>query len=122
MTHFDLTGRVAIVTGGNSGIGLGMARGLVGAGAAIVITGRNKAKNLAAAKELETLGTNVAALEVEVTSEAALQAMVNEVVERFGRLDILINNAGTNIRKPPQDYTLTEWHTILETNLTSAFM
>lgn len=122
MTLFDLAGQVAVVTGGNGGIGLGMARGLAEAGAAVVIAGRNRTKNAAAVKELEALGARAAAVEVEVTREASCQAMVAAAVERFGRLDILVNNAGINIRRQPQEYALAEWHAVLETNLTGAFL
>lgn len=122
MNLFDLSNRVAIVTGGNGGIGLGMARGLANAGAAVIVAGRNAEKNSAAVAELEALGAKAIAVEVEITSEASCRAMIGAAVERFGRLDILINNAGTNIRKPPQDYSMAEWHTVLETNLTSAFV
>ncbi|MGE0882803.1 MAG: SDR family NAD(P)-dependent oxidoreductase [Blastocatellales bacterium] len=122
MNPFDLSNRVAIVTGGNGGIGLGMARGLANAGAAVIVTGRNAEKNSAAVAELEALGAKAIAVEVEITSEASCRAMIGAAVEGFGRLDILINNAGTNIRKPPQDYSMAEWHTVLETNLTSAFV
>jgi 2-deoxy-D-gluconate 3-dehydrogenase len=122
MKLFDLSNRVAIVTGGNGGLGLGMARGLAEAGAAVVIAGRNEAKNAAAVAELESRGARAAAVEVDVTDEAACQAMVRAAVERFGRLDILINNAGVNIRKAPEDTSLAEWNTVIETNLTSAFM
>jgi 2-deoxy-D-gluconate 3-dehydrogenase len=122
MDLFDLSGRVAIVTGGNGGIGLGMARGLARAGAAVVVAGRQAAKSAAAVKELEGLGARAAAVAVDVTSEASCRAMVREAVARFGRLDILVNNAGTNIRKQPQEYSLDEYRTVLETNLTSAFV
>jgi 2-deoxy-D-gluconate 3-dehydrogenase len=121
MKLFDLTGRVAIVTGGNGGIGLGMARGLAQAGAAVVLAGRNTDKSTAAVKELEALGAKAAMAKVDVTSEASCRAMVQTTVDRFGRLDILVNNAGTNIRKQPQEYTLDEYRTVLDTNLTSAF-
>jgi 2-deoxy-D-gluconate 3-dehydrogenase len=122
MQMMSLTGRVALVTGGNSGIGLGMARGLARAGAALAIAGRNADKNAAAARELEALGAQVLALQADVTQEADCNALVQATLTRFGRLDILINNAGTNIRKPPQDYTLEEWRTVMDTNLTSAFL
>lgn len=118
----SLAGRVAIVTGGNSGIGLGMAKGMAAAGAMLVIAGRNAQKNAAASQELRDLGAQVLALETDVTQPDACQAMVQAALARFGRLDILVNNAGTNIRKPPQDYSLEEWKTILDTNLTSAFV
>ena len=114
MKLFDLSGRVAIVTGGNGGIGLGMARGLGQAGAAVVVAGRQAAKSRAAVKELEALGAQAAAVEVDVRREASVRAMVEAAVQRFGRLDILVCNAGTNIRKLPHEYTLEEWHTVLE--------
>jgi 2-deoxy-D-gluconate 3-dehydrogenase len=118
---FDLTDRVAIVTGGNGGIGLGMARGLATAGAAVVVAARDEAKSAEAVRELEGLGARAVAVRVDVTEAASCQAMVQAALDRFGRLDVLVNNAGTNIRKQPQEYTLEEWHLILETNLTSAF-
>ena len=122
MPSFDLSGRVAIVTGGNSGIGLGMAKGLAAAGARVAVAARDQAKNQAAVEELEALGVEALAVATDVAKEAACQAMVAATVARFGRLDILVNNAGTNIRKQPEEYTLQEWHQILETNLSSAFM
>jgi 2-deoxy-D-gluconate 3-dehydrogenase len=122
MKLFDLSDRVAIVTGGNGGIGLGMVHGLAGAGAAVVIAGRNPIKNAAAVAELETSGARAAAVGVDVTNEASCQAMIAAAVERFGQLDILVNNAGTNIRKAPEEHSLAEWNTVIETNLTSAFM
>lgn len=122
MKLFDLTGRVAIVTGGNGGIGLGMARGLAQAGAAVVIAARNAAKSAGAVKELQALGAKAAAIEVDVRRETSVRAMVQATLDRFGRLDVLVNNAGTNVRKQPQEYTLEEYNLVLETNLTSAFM
>ena len=122
MKMFDLSRRVAIVTGGNGGIGLGMAQGLAAAGAAVVVAARDRDKSAAAVRELEGLGAQALAVEVDVTREASCRAMVEAARERFGRLDVLVNNAGTNIRKQPEDYRLEEWHMILETNLTSAFM
>ena len=122
MKLFDLTGKVAIVTGGNGGIGLGMARGLAEAGAAVAVAGRQAGKSAAAVKELGALGAKAMAVEVDVRREASCRDMVQAVVDRFGRLDILVNNAGTNIRKRPEEYTLEECNTVLETNLTSAFV
>lgn len=120
---FDLSGKVAIVTGGNGGIGLGMARGLASAGAQVVVAGRNRDKSLRAAAELDLLGTGGAlAFEVDVTSEASVAALFAQTDARCGRLDILINNAGINIRKPPHELSLAEWHTVLDTNLTSAYL
>lgn len=122
MNLFDLTGRVAIVTGGNGGIGLGMARGLAVAGASIVIVARNAAKSADAVKGLKESGGRAIALSVDVTKENEVQKMVADTEREFGRLDILVNNAGTTIRKMPQEYTESEWHQVLDTNLTSAFL
>jgi 2-deoxy-D-gluconate 3-dehydrogenase len=122
MKLFDLSGRVAIVTGGNGGIGLGMARGLAAAGAAVVVAGRDRDKSRAAVGELEGGGARAIAVEVDVTSEDSCRALMRSSLDRLGRLDILINNAGTSIRRQPEEYALEEWHLILETNLTSAFI
>ena len=119
---FDLSGKVAIVTGGNGGIGLGMATGLAQAGAALLIAGRNAAKNAAAVKALDALGAKAAAVEADLTLQAGCQGIAAAALARYGRLDILANNAGTNIRKQPQEYTLEEWKTVIDTNLTSAFL
>jgi 2-deoxy-D-gluconate 3-dehydrogenase len=119
---FDLKGRVAIVTGGNGGIGLGMARGLAGAGAGVVVAGRNAEKSEAAVRELGKLGAEAMAVTVDVTDEAAVDRLVKATRERFGRIDILINNAGTNVRKSLHEYSLDEWHRVMNTNLTSAFL
>jgi 2-deoxy-D-gluconate 3-dehydrogenase len=121
MKLFDLSGRVAIITGGNGGIGLGMGRGLAGAGAGVMVAGRNPEKNAAAVAELKGLGAQAAAVEVDVTDPRSCEAMVNSTVAAFGHVDILINNAGIGIRKQPEDYALEEWHKVMETNLTSAF-
>jgi 2-deoxy-D-gluconate 3-dehydrogenase len=121
MKLFDLSGRVAIVTGGNGGIGLGMGRGLAGAGASVMVAGRNPEKNAVAVAELKGLGARAAAVEVDVTDPESCAAMVGSTVAAFGHVDILINNAGIGIRKQPQDYELEEWHQVMETNLTSAF-
>ena len=119
---FDLKGKVAIVTGGNGGIGLGMARGLAVAGARVVIAARNADKSRAAAKELQAVGPEPVIINLDVKDEAAVESLMRTTVERCGRLDILVNNAGTNIRKQPQEYTAAEWHTVIDTNLTSAFL
>ena len=119
---FDLKGKVAIVTGGNGGIGLGMARGLAKAGARVVIAARNKEKSAAAVGELQALGAGALAVGVDVTQEKSVDAMVSETMRQCGGLDILVNNAGINIRKPAQDLSLEEWRQVLDTNLTSAFL
>ena len=122
MADGELKGRVAMVTGGNGGIGLGMARGLAGAGAAVVVSGRNAEKSRRAVAELASLGAEAEAIEADVADEAAVEALIRNTVDRFGRLDVLVNNAGMNIRKPVQDLTLAEWRQVLDTNLTSAFL
>jgi len=119
---FDLTGRVALVTGGNGGIGLGMATGLAKAGATVMIAGRNAAKNDAAVAGLRALGAKAESIAVDVTDPASITAMVEETAKRCGRLDILVNNAGTNIRNRPETYKLEDWHTIINTNLTSGML
>jgi 2-deoxy-D-gluconate 3-dehydrogenase len=119
---FDLTGKVAIVTGGNGGIGLGMARGLADAGATIVIVGRNQPKSAAATEEIKKTGGKAIAIEADVTDRNAVKDVVAGTVREFGRLDILVNNAGINIRKPPQDLAAEEWDSVISTNLTSAFL
>lgn len=119
---FDLKGRAALVTGGNGGIGLGFARGLAKAGASVMVAGRNAAKNAAAVAELKALGATADSVEVDVTDEASIRAMVATTAERLGRLDILVNNAGTNIRNRPEVYRMEDWHTVIATNLTSGMI
>ena len=122
MRLFDLSGRVALITGGNGGIGLAMAGGLAEAGASLMIAGRDPAKNQRAVGAIRALGGEAEAVSGDVADEAACWAMLEATIERYGRLDILINNAGTAIRKQPQEYSLAEWHRVLDTNLTSAFV
>jgi len=122
MTPFDLKGRAALVTGGNGGIGLGMAKGLAQAGASIAVAGRDDKKNASAIAALKSLGVTAIAVKVDLQDENSTRAMVEEAAQKLGRLDILVNNAGISIRKAPQDYTLAEWHQVMDTNLTSAFV
>lgn len=123
MNLFDLSGKVAIVTGGNGGIGLGMARGLAAAGAKIAVVGRNAEKSEAAARRIaEDSGVEAAAVLGDVAIEGECNRIAAEVVARFGRIDILFNNAGINIRKPAHEMSLDEWRTVLDVNLTSAFL
>ena len=122
MKMFDLSGKVAIVTGGNGGIGLGMAEGLAQAGASIAIGARSKQKNAAAVEKLATLGGKAIAVEVDVTKKEDWERLLKATLAAFGRVDILINNAGITLRKAPEAYTLEEWHHVVDTNLTSAFL
>src|SRR4029453_16641623 len=122
MELFDLSGRVAVVTGGNGGIGLGMALGMARAGATIVVAARDAAKNKAAVKEIEGTGAAASAIPVDVLQEDSVRALMADTMKAHGRLDILVNNAGMSIRKQPEQYTLAEWHTVMDSNLTSAFL
>jgi 2-deoxy-D-gluconate 3-dehydrogenase len=119
---FDLKGRVAIVTGGNGGIGLGMARGLAQAGARVVVAARNAAKSRSAVEDLTSRGGEALAVEADVADEHSVARLVATTRERCGRLDVLVNNAGINIRKPVHELALDEWRRVLDTNLTSAFL
>jgi 2-deoxy-D-gluconate 3-dehydrogenase len=122
MNLFDLKGRVAIVTGGNGGIGLGMARGLAGAGARLMITGRNAAKAEAALNELAGLGAEAAFIEGDIRDEATCARVIGETLDRFGRLDILVNNAGAHAYGAAADLSLADWHVDIDTNLTAMFL
>jgi 2-deoxy-D-gluconate 3-dehydrogenase len=120
---FDLKGKVAIVTGGNGGIGLGMACGLAQAGADIAVVGRDAAKTDQAIGTLQKeYGVRAIGLKTDVTSEADAAQMVQATLDQLGRVNILINNAGINIRKPPQDLSLLEWHRVIDSNLTSVLI
>ena len=119
---FDLSGRVAVVTGGNGGIGLGIARGLAQAGAAIAIWARDVAKNEAAVKELEGLGARALALPCDVAEEAALASAVAKTVETLGRIDVCVANAGFGFLKPTLEVTLEEWRHVTRVDLDGVFL
>jgi 2-deoxy-D-gluconate 3-dehydrogenase len=122
-TLFDLKGRVAIVTGGNGGIGLGIARGLASVGCDIAVAARNSIKT---AKATETIrsdyGVRTLELEVDVGRQDQVESMVAKTLDFFGKVNILVNNAGINIRKLPQDLTPEEYDRILDINLRGAFL
>lgn len=121
-TPFDLSGRVAIVTGGNGGIGLAIAEGLAHAGATVVIAARDREKSLQAVDALTKAGRRAVALEIDVASEASVQAVVARVRAEVGEIAILVANAGMNIRKRPEAYELDDWQRVLDTNLTGTFL
>ncbi len=123
-TPFDLTGKVALVTGGNGGIGLGMAKALAEAGADIAIWGTNPAKNAAARAALEATGRRVLALVCDVGDEAAVEAAFAETLQVLGRVDGCFANAGVSggRSKPFLDHTAADWDRVLRVNLTGAFL
>lgn len=122
MKIFDLRGKVAVVTGANGGIGLGMALGLAQAGADIVIASRNAEKNAAAEAQLRAEGVRAIAVPTDIRRAEACRALIDKAVGEFGRVDILVNNSGINYRKQPQDFTLEEFRDVMDTNLTAAFL
>lgn len=119
---FDLSGKTAIVTGGNGGIGFAMASALGEAGASIALVARDAGKGKKAVDDLCSRGIKAVFCVADVTDEHSVRETVDTVALRFGSVDILVNNAGIAIRKRPEDYSLAEWHKVLDTNLTSAFL
>ncbi|MFC1942736.1 SDR family NAD(P)-dependent oxidoreductase [Chloroflexota bacterium] len=120
---FTLRGKVAVVTGGNGGIGKSIARGLASVGANIVIAARNNIKTSESVREIhEEFDTRVIGIEVDLHQEKQIHNLVRKTLNTFERIDILVNNAGINIRKLPQDYTTAEWDEILNINLRAAFL
>ncbi len=119
---FYLSGKTALVTGGNGGIGLGIARGLAGAGANIVVAARNQAKTEEAVREISALGVGAIGVTMDVMDEDSVSGGVSAAVSEFGGINILVNNAGIGIRKPPQDYSLEEWRQVVGINLDGTFL
>jgi 2-deoxy-D-gluconate 3-dehydrogenase len=119
---FSLRGKVALVTGGNGGLGLGMALGLAGAGADIAIAARNPDKTSDAIKQIENIGGQAISVPTDVTQESEIEAMVSETLQRFGHIDILVNNSGVTMRKEPEDLTGDDWDHVLNVNLRACFL
>jgi NAD(P)-dependent dehydrogenase (short-subunit alcohol dehydrogenase family) len=117
-----LEGKVAVITGASRGLGKAMALALAGAGAKLALVARDRAKLEETAAEVSALGAESAVFIADVTDEAQVATLSDLVASRFGRVDILINNAGTNIRKPLVEYSLEEWRKVTDTNLTSVFL
>ena len=109
MKVFDLSGRVAIVTGGNQGIGFGITKGLANAGATVVIANRRATEGQNAAESLKKEGLNVIAIPTDVSNKSSIAALVSKVISDFSKIDILVNNAAIIIRKPIEDFTEEEW-------------
>ena len=122
MNLFNLADKVAVITGGNRGIGLGMAEGIGSLGANIVIAGRDAEAAATALAALRALGVKAEFVSTDVTKKAECHALIAQAEDLFGRVDILVNNAGATILKAPQDYTEEEWHHVMDTNLTGAFL
>jgi NAD(P)-dependent dehydrogenase (short-subunit alcohol dehydrogenase family) len=119
---FDLTGRVAIISGGSMGLGRQMAEGLAEMGANLVLCARKKERCEAAAESLRRLGVEVLALGCDVKDKSSIDDVVEKTLARFGRIDILINNAGVSWGAPIEEMTLDQWDKVLSTNLTGTFL
>lgn len=119
---FDLTGRVAIVTGGNGGIGFSIATALSDAGATVAVAGRDRGKNRSAVASLRDTGHRAIEIAVDVADETSCATMFSTVVHELGRIDILVNNAGIALRKSPETYTFDEWRKVIDINLSGAFL
>jgi 2-dehydro-3-deoxy-D-gluconate 5-dehydrogenase len=119
---FDLTGRVAIVTGGNRGIGFGVTRGLLAVGASVVIASRDLKKSVEALKKLKVYQNRISSIETDVTKPESIRRMIRFALKSFKRIDILVANAGINNRKFPEEFGVNEWKAILDVNLTGTFL
>jgi 2-deoxy-D-gluconate 3-dehydrogenase len=122
MKFFDLTGKVAIVTGGNGGIGLAMAEGMGLCGASIAIAARSASKAEVALERLKSAGIRASFIPADISKKADCEKLVEATEATFGRLDILVNNAGIMLRGHPQQLTEDAWRQVLDTNLTGAFL
>ncbi len=122
MSLFDLSNKVALVTGGNGGIGYAIAESLGLHGAKVVIAGRNLDKNSKCETSLKEKNIESCSIQVDVNDEKSCESLILHAVKKFGQIDILVNNAGTNIRKRPEHYELSEWTSIINTNLISMFI
>lgn len=118
---FDLTGKVAIVTGASRGLGQYFGRALANAGADLVITSRKKEDLMTFKKEIESYGKKALPVELDLRNYQSIQNLVKEACNEYGKIDILVNNAGCNIRKPAIDVTWEDWNTIIDTNLRGTF-
>ena len=121
MSRFGLSGKVAIVTGGNGGIGRGIAIGFAEAGAEICIAGRDEAKNDSVRLEIEALGRRCIAVKCDVNVAADIDALMAATHDGLGGINILVNNAGITMFNAPEDMTDDEWSSVIETNLSSVF-
>ena len=120
---FDLSGKVAVITGGNGGIGLGFARAVAAAGADVSVWGTNAERNAAAETELRAINPSASATLCDVSDEAAVDSAMAEVIERYGRIDACFPNAGIGTRntKPFHEHTNEDWHRVIDVNLHGVF-
>jgi 2-deoxy-D-gluconate 3-dehydrogenase len=118
---FDLDGKVALVTGGNRGLGFAIAAGLAAAGAAVAIAARDQEKTRTACAELTATGRNATCHSLDLIDPEVCASVVEKVIATHGKIDILVNNAGVNVRKRPEDYSDAEWSRVIDTNLSGAF-
>ena len=121
MKIFDLSEKVAIVTGGNQGIGFAIARGLATAGAAVVIANRRAAKGQQAVEKLKNEGFQASAVQTDVASTTSVANLAATVLNEFQKIDILVNNAGVILRKPAEEFSEQEWDHIMDINLKGLF-
>lgn len=121
MVSFDVRDRVAVITGGGTGIGLGIARGLAECGARVVLAGRREVVVTQAAEGLRSAGGRAEGVVLDVTQTARIAVVFADLKRRHGHLDILVSSAGTNRRKPTLEYDEESWDTVLDTNLKGAF-
>jgi NAD(P)-dependent dehydrogenase (short-subunit alcohol dehydrogenase family) len=119
---FDLSGKVALVSGGTSGLGRAIARGLARSGARVVVASRDLAKVEDAARELEGLGSGHGGLQLDVAHPSSVERVVAQTVERWGGLDILVNAAGMTVKSPSMDLSREDWDEVLQVNLTGTFL
>ena len=119
---FNLKGKVALVTGGNGGLGLGMALGLAEAGANIAIAARNPDKTSDAIKQIEGVGVRAISVPTDVTKETEIESMISQTLDKLGQIDILVNNSGVTMRKEPEDLSGDEWDHVLNVNLRACFL
>ena len=119
---FDLTGRVAIITGGSVGLGRQMAEAVAEMGAHVVLGARKQERSEQAALELERLGVKAVALACDVRNQDSIHRMVDRTLSQFGRIDVLINNAGISWGAPVEEMRLEDWNKVIETNLTGTFL
>tara|TARA_Y100000814_G_scaffold255987_1_gene204537 strand:- start:436 stop:1215 length:780 start_codon:yes stop_codon:yes gene_type:complete len=118
---FNLSGKVALITGGNKGIGKGIAKGLGMYGAKIVIASRDKTANKQTCKELSSLNIETMSVEIDMTNQSQIPPLVSKIMDKYKQIDVLVNNAGTALRSSPEDINNKDWQYIMDLNLNSVY-